>query len=124
MNAMHDSGERQQFLTGAMRDTAADKPRMVLISPFAMRRLAHWLTIGAKKYEDRNWEKGIPITRCLDSLLRHVEAYLAGEDNEDHLAAAMCNVMFILHYEEMIRRGVLPAELDDRPRYTPHQEQP
>jgi hypothetical protein len=114
---MHDSGERQEFDTGAVRDTAGDKPRMELISPFAIRRLGTWLGLGAKKYADRNWEKGIPITRCLASLLRHAEAYLAGDSEEDHMAACMCNAMFILHYEEMLKRGVLSRELDDRPRY-------
>ena len=115
---MHDSGERQQFGTGAVRDTAADKPRLELVSPFAMRRLGIWLDLGAKKYESRNWEMGIPITRCLASLLRHAEAYLAGESDEDHMAACMTNAMFIMHYEEMIQRGVLPKEIDDRPNYS------
>lgn len=31
--AMHDSGGRREFATGSMRDTAADKPRLALISP-------------------------------------------------------------------------------------------
>jgi hypothetical protein len=115
--AMSDSGSRQAFTTGAVRDAAPDKPRMELISPFAMLRLGNWLRIGAQKYADRNWEKGIPITRCIASLLRHVEAYLAGDQSEDHPAAAMCNAMFIIHYEEMIRQGVLPENLDDRPNY-------
>jgi hypothetical protein len=38
---------------------------------------------------------------------------------EDHAAAMMCNAMFILHYQAMIERGVLPASLDDRPNYQP-----
>jgi hypothetical protein len=115
---MHDSGKRQHFGTGAVRDTADDKPRMELISPFAMRRLGEWLRLGAIKYSDRNWEAGMTITRCLASLLRHAEDYLAGDNTEDNMAACMCNAMFILHYEEMIRRGVLPKELDDRPDYS------
>jgi hypothetical protein len=120
---MHDSGERQEFSTGAVRDCAAGKPRLELISPFALRRLGDWLAAGARKYQDRNWESGIPITRCLASLLRHAEAYLAGEDDEDHMAAVMCNAMFIMHYEDMIARGVLPADLDDRPCYQPNDNQ-
>jgi hypothetical protein len=116
---MHDSGERQQFTTGAVRDTAGDKPRIDLISPFAKRRLGEWLRKGASKYSERNWEKGMPISRVLASLERHLTAYEAGENDEDHMAAVMCNAMFVLHYEEMIQRGVLPAELDDRLGYNP-----
>lgn len=115
---MHDSGEREYFATGAMRDTAADKPRMELISPFAMQALGEWLRLGALKYNSRNWESGIPFTRCIASILRHTESFLAGDDSEDNAAGIMCNAMFLLHYQEMIRRGVLPEAVDDRPDYT------
>jgi hypothetical protein len=117
VGGMHDSGDRQQFDTGAVRDTATDKPRIDLISPFAKRRLGEWLRKGAAKYAERNWEKGMPISRVLASLERHLTAYEAGDSSEDHMAAVMCNAMFILHYEEMIERGNLPAELNDRPDY-------
>jgi hypothetical protein len=44
--------------------------------------------------------------------------YQQGEtDNEDHLAAILCNAMFIVHIDEMIKRGVLPQSLDDLPKY-------
>jgi len=115
---MDDSGHRQEFATGAVRDTAEGKPRPDLVSPFAMRRLGAWLEQGAAKYSEHNWERGIPIARCLASLYRHLLAYQAGDSDEDHAAAIMCNAMFIIHMEEMINRGVLPADLDDRPRYT------
>lgn len=114
---MHDSGERQEFSTGAVRDTATGKPRIDLISPFANRRLGEWLRLGAVKYAERNWEAGMEISRCVASLHRHLAAYQAGDTDEDHMAACMCNASFIMHYEEMIKRGVLPKELDDRPNY-------
>jgi len=114
---MKDSGERQDFNTGAVRDTVEGKPALELISPFAERRLGIWLEKGAKKYNLRNWEKGIPIERCLGSLQRHVNSYRAGDKDEDHMAAAMCNVMFILHYEEMVKRGVLPDDISFNPDY-------
>lgn len=116
---IHDSGERQQFSTGAVRDTASGKPRIDLISPFALQRLGVWLDLGATKYSERNWEQGMPISRAMASLCRHVEQAKAGDRSEDHIAAIMCNAMFIAHYEEMIKRGCLPAELDDRPDYGP-----
>ncbi len=119
---MHDSGNRESFSSGAVRDTADDKPRPDLISPFALMRLGEWLRLGAEKYDERNWEQGIPIQRCIASLYRHLLAYQAGENDEDHMAAIMCNSMFILHAEEMIADGVLPAELDDMPEYGPIDE--
>ena len=90
---------------------------LALISPFFLRRLGRWLTIGAQKYAKRNWESGMPLSRCVDSLFRHLTAYMAGERDEDHLAAMACNVMFLIHYEEMIERGALATELDDLPEY-------
>ena len=120
--SMHDSGVRQAFPTGAVRDTADEKPRPDLTSPFALERLGEWLRLGAVKYQERNWEKGIPISRCVASLSRHLIKYQQGARDEDHMAAVMCNAMFILHNEEMVRRGVLPAELDDMPRYEVEQE--
>ena len=41
-----------------------------------------------------------------------------GDDAEDNLAAILFNAMAIIHFEEMVRRGVLPAELLDMPNYT------
>ena len=43
--------------------------------------------------------------------------YQQGLRDEDHLAAIMFNAMALIHYEEMIERGVLPAELNDIPFY-------
>lgn len=116
---MRDSGERQEFATGAVRDANTDKPQPHLISPFALMRLGAWLGLGAKKYAERNWEKGMPLSRCVASLFRHTLAYMMGKKDEDHAAAIMCNAMFIIHYEEMIKQGVLPAELADMPQYDP-----
>jgi len=114
---MLDSGLREKFKTGAVRDTAEGKSRPELISPFAMERLGQWLAIGAKKYAERNWEAGMPLSRVLASLERHVIAFKKGETEEDHLAAILCNAMFLVHYDETIKLGILPKELDDMPKY-------
>jgi hypothetical protein len=114
---MEDSGDRQTFETGAIRDTAEDKPRPDLISPFMMCRVGEWLRKGALKYEERNWEKGIPFSRCTASLYRHLVKYMKGYRNEDHLSAIIFNAMAMVHYEEMIKLGALPASLNDMPMY-------
>lgn len=114
---MKDSGKRETFSTGAVRDTAEGKPRPELISPFAMERLAEWLRKGAEKYAPRNWEQGIPISRTLASLYRHLLKFQEGETDEDHMAAIMCNAMFIMHTQDMVERGVLPESLLDMPKY-------
>ncbi len=114
---MHDSGERQEFNSGMVRDTGAGKPRPDLISPYANEREGDWLRLGADKYSARNWEKGCPISRCIASLERHLLAYKMGKKDEDHMAAIRTNAGFILHFEEMIKRGLLSPDLDDMPKY-------
>jgi len=115
--AVRDSGQRETFSTGSVRDTRRGKGRFDLITPLGLHRLARHYENGAAKYGDRNWEKGQPLSRFLDSAIRHLYAFLEGLRDEDHLAAAAWNVLCIMHIQEMIRRGLMPAELDDLPNY-------
>lgn len=110
-----DSGERRAFSTGSVRDAATGKGRFDLISPIALERLALMYERGAAKYDDRNWEKGQPVTRVMDCALRHLNKHLAGWRDEDHLAAALWNVAAMIHIEHQCARGKLPAELIDWP---------
>lgn len=111
------SGSEQKFDTGAVRDTSDEKSRPDLISPFFEERLGHWLRLGARRYVEKNWEKGMPMSRCLASMNRHLVKVKQGAVDEDHLAAIAFNAMAIMHYQEMIKRNVLPAALDDLPTY-------
>jgi hypothetical protein len=110
---LHDSGERQQFATGAVRDRQAGKGRFDLLPALAVTRLARHFEKGAAKYGDRNWERGIPLSRFLDSALRHLFAYLAGRDDEDHLVAAAWNLLAALETEARADGGRLPVSLID-----------
>ena len=110
-----DSGERQEFATGSVRDPGTGKGRYDLISPIGLRRLARHYENGARKYTDRNWEKGMPVSRCLDSAIRHLYSYLGGSRDEDHLAAAAWNAFAAMHYIEECAAGRLPPELNDIP---------
>ena len=98
---MKDSGEREEFSTGAVRDTRRNKGRYDLISPYALKRLAAVMERGAVKYGDRNWEKGMPADRLLDSALRHMFQYAAGDTDEDHLGHAAFNIFAIIHFQEV-----------------------
>lgn len=115
---LKDSGNREEFPTGSQRDTRKGKGRYDLITPLGLRRVALLYEAGAIKYDDRNWEKGQPITRYLDCALRHIFGHLEGLRDEDHLAQAAWNLLGALHTEEAIARNLLPTELDDRPDFT------
>ena len=103
------------YPTGAKRERDDRKPRYDLISPLAEERIARRLAEGAEKYGERNWEKGVPISRCVASALRHLHAYRRGEIDEDHLAATACNLMFARHFEESVKSGATPLEVLDLP---------
>lgn len=100
MEVLHDSGERREFETGAVRDMETGKGRFDLLPACAVARLARHYENGAIKYEDRNWEKGIPISVMMDSALRHMFKYLDGQTDEDHLVAAAWNIMGAMWTEE------------------------
>lgn len=111
-----DSGALQEFETGSVRDSRIGKGRFDLIPPEFLRALARHFEGGAVKYGDRNWERGQPLSRYLDSALRHGTAVLAGDTDEPHAEAAAWNWAAFITTRDRIRRGVLPAELDDLPR--------
>ena len=95
-----DSGNRREFESGAVRDIQEGKGRMDLLPACAIIRLAKHFENGAKKYEERNWEKGIPTHSFIDSAIRHLMKYLDGATDEDHLCAAAWNCMCCMWTEE------------------------
>lgn len=108
-----DSGKRQEFDTGARRDTQEDKPRYDLLPTPALRRVAELYARGAKKYGENNYQRGIPFSRVYASLFRHLIAFREGDKSEDHLAAVAWNAFALIYYEEQIEMNKLPQELND-----------
>jgi hypothetical protein len=75
------------------------------------------LEYGATKYSKNNWKKGMPVTQVSESLMRHLYAFLKGEDVDPesgcrHISHVMCNAMFI----EYIMR--------EKPHYDDRQDNP
>ncbi len=93
---------------------------LAAIPPHGLHRVACHFEAGAKKYGDRNWTRGIPVSRYVDPAWRHARAFLAGEQDEDHLAAAAWNCMCALDTEHRILQGYLPEELNDLTPETMH----
>lgn len=52
---------------------------------------------GAKKYADRNMEKGIPWHSMVDSALRHYTKWRRGDDDEPHARAVIWNLLTLLY---------------------------
>lgn len=76
-----------------------DKPRTDLLDYTLIEGISKVLGFGAKKYDAHNWRKGISTSRLLGACLRHVFAFMGGQDNdpesgESHLYHAGCCLMF------------------------------
>lgn len=95
-----DSGHRTEFATGAVRDMHEGKGRYDLLPWDAVHELAIHCEQGAKKYGERNCEKGIPVHSLIDSAIRHLSCYLRGMKDEPHLRAALWNVAFAIWMEK------------------------
>lgn len=78
------------FLYGALTyfvvETSWDDQSMVL-------QVAKHFEEGAKKYEENNWQKGIPVHCYIDSAVRHYLKFLRGDDDEPHDRAFVWNIM-------------------------------
>ncbi len=115
MQEFKDSGKRSEFDTGAVRDAQEGKGRMDLLPVRAIFEVAKVFENGARKYEARNWEKGINLFRFMDSGLRHAMKHLRGDRDEPHLAMACWNLLCCLDTQMRIEEGLLPTSLNDLP---------
>ncbi len=105
--------------TGGQRSDASGKGRLDLFPPpWATLRLAQHAEEACAKggYPERNWEKGIHLSRYYSSSLRHTLQWWGGAKDEPHLTAAAWNVVAALETQHRISLGLLPTELDDRPK--------
>jgi hypothetical protein len=118
-----DSGNREQFASGMVRDTQAGKTMFSLIldGPMFKRWAAH-LTKGAVKYAARNWMKATgdeERERFKESALRHFLAWFWGEEDEDHAAGVFFNINGAEYVKQRMieenaaepRYGILPKEM-------------
>jgi len=96
------------------------KPPMHFLPAVALSGAANVFGYGAVKYASYNWMKGLAWTRLYDAALRHMTAFMYGEDTDQesglpHLDHALCCLMMLrANYE-------FRKDLDDRP---PRMEQP
>lgn len=101
--AIADLGIAYTILGDFMKfDTS--KLRYDLVPPKAIAQLADILTYGAKKYKPNNWRNVEDPDRYIAAMMRHIEAYRAGEINDPesgkpHLAHALTNIVFLIELE-------------------------
>lgn len=118
-----DSGERAVFESGMHRDTEKGKVRYDLLVaskiPFDeqfLTRVAGVMTRGAEKYNEsyteRNWEKACTeeeLARMRSSAFRHFMQWMAGEEDEDHAAAVVFNLLAHESTKYKMEHGIEPG---------------
>ena len=80
------------------------KPRVDLLPPDALLALGEVYEVGAKKYAERNWEKGMSWQTVLGCLLRHTFKFMLGEDRDEesgllHSQHIAWNALALLTYQ-------------------------
>jgi len=90
------------------------KPRFELIPATPLFELARVFTLGAAKYGDRNWERGLAFGRLFSAMMRHAWAWWRGErldpeDGQHHLSAVAWAALCLMELEQT------RPEFDDRP---------
>ena len=98
--------------SGARYD--AGKVPYELIPTHLLESTAMVFGYGAKKYAAWNWAKGMPWTKVIGCMKRHLAALERGEDIDPesglpHIGHLMCNALMLEHYMATYKEG------DDRP---------
>ena len=80
------------------------KLRWDLLPTDAIEKIIEIYTHGSIKYNDHNWRKGFHWSRCIGSLMRHLNAFNNGEDiDEDsgalHLSQVAWNAITLLWFQ-------------------------
>lgn len=91
------------------------KLRFDLLPPHALEKLVEVYTYGARKYADRNWEKGMAWSRTFGAIMRHAWKFWKGEDYDKesglhHMAHAAFNCLALVEYTKT------KPEFDNRPK--------
>jgi hypothetical protein len=89
------------------------KLKWSLVSWKALEPMVAVLMFGAQKYDSWNWVKGLTYTGISESLQRHLNAFMEGEDDDPesklaHVGHILCNAMF-LSYMFLFKK-----DMDDR----------
>lgn len=89
--------------TGASKEVKVERYDLIPVGP--LRLVAKHYGLGARKYADRNWEKGYDWSLSYAALQRHATQFWGGEDVDEelgspHLAAVIFHAMALLEFAQ------------------------
>lgn len=95
---------QQTAVSGSALRYNGGKLRWSLVDFDALEDMVKVLEFGAQKYADNNWKKGLKTTEIFESMMRHMTAYMRGEDIDPesglpHTGHILCNAMFLSYMQ-------------------------
>lgn len=87
-----DAVKSRVFESGAKRDSNEYKPFIHNLKGYTRQRFGYHTNLGASKYGNGNWELGMPTEQYLESVDRHIAAYMEKDRSEDHLSAILFGI--------------------------------
>src|SRR5690606_8472408 len=99
-----NSALRKADVSGSALRHNGGKLRWSLVDFDALEDMVKVLEFGAKKYADNNWKKGLKTTEIFESMMKHMTAYMRGEDIDPesglpHTGHILCNAMFLSYMQ-------------------------
>ena len=93
-----------EVISGYASRFNAGKPQWSIVDFKSLEPMVRVLEFGSVKYSRDNWKKGMPINEICDSLMRHLVAYMDGEELDpesglSHIGHIQCNAMFLSYME-------------------------
>ncbi len=110
---LKDSGTKEAFATGSVRDAQTGKGRMDLVPSWVVWLVSRVYEEGAIKYAARNWEKGQPLGQYIKSAENHLAKLKMGMRDEPHASQVAWNMIGYIFTAVMIKVGSRPTELND-----------
>jgi hypothetical protein len=105
LEELKDQIEPLEESTTSAKKNDSQKPDLSMLPFESIIEVCRVMDYGAIKYDKHNWRKGMNWTRLSSAVLRHLFAWISGEDKDPetgitHLAHAACGLLFLISYEK------------------------
>jgi hypothetical protein len=114
-DGIKDSGQREEFSTGSVRDKQAGRGAFHLVPTWVVWLVSRVYEGGAIKYAPRNWEKGQPLSQYIKSAENHLAKLKMGMRDEPHASQVVWNMFGYIYTSVLIKLGRRPGSLSDMP---------
>jgi hypothetical protein len=88
--------EKKTYKSGATRSADVEGVRYDLVPAEGVEAVARAMYEGAINHGDHNWKKGLKHSVYVNHALRHINLFMQGKSDEDHIGHALANLMMLV----------------------------